>query len=78
MDVCWARGFPHPKHGNRRRSANLTAKEQSFEAIMLAAVLDVRRTGKMDATNIVKELSLAFPRRVVRIKKVGKFLESKP
>lgn len=70
--------FGESSYRSRRRKSKVIAEKQSSEAIMLAAELDLRRSGKTDAANIVKELSLASPRRVTKFKKARKLFESKP
>ena len=70
--------FGESSYRSRRRKSKVIAEKQSSEAIMLAAELDLRRSDKMDAANIVKELSLTSPRRATKFKKARKLFESKP
>lgn len=69
--------FGESSYRSRRRKAKWIAEEQSSEAIMLAAELGLRWSGKRDAANIVKELTLVSPKRATKIKKARRLFESK-
>ena len=46
--------FDESNYRSKRRKAKSISQEQSSEAVMLAAELDLRKSGKRDAANIVK------------------------
>lgn len=70
--------FGDSSYRNKWRKAKSFSQGQGSGAVMLAAELNLKHSGKRDAANIVKELFLASLKRETKIKNARQLFESKP